>query len=195
MFGMLLAPGRTFDRIAAEPPSARTLILRYAAPLAAIPAVCEVIGAALFGFNVANIGVRMSALGLGLGAVAGFLVTFPALWLAAGAAARIAGAFGGERDRDQALRLVTYSATAPWAAGLAQVYPTVGFPVAILASIYGFHALYKGLHRLMRVPQDRQLTAFAALLLVVLALLWTADAVASAAAELGGPLSASYAPM
>ena len=193
-FRIVVAPARTWAAIAAEPADAHGLFPRYVAPLAAIPAVCGVAGPLQFGFNIANVGVVMSPLGLILGALAGYALTFACLLVAALLVDLIAGAFGGVRDRARALELVTYAATASWIGGLAELYPSLGLAVGILAAAYCLYTLYLGVTPMMQVPDERRLTAFAAMLLVVVALWAVRGVLMGSATELGGPLSATYAP-
>jgi hypothetical protein len=192
--GMLFRPRGTWDMVAAEPADGRSLMLRYAAPLAAIPAVCSVVGALVFGFNIANIGVHMSLIGLILAALAGYGLTLAAVWVLAAFIDLTAPAFGGARGREAALNLAVYAATASWVGGIAELYPSVGIPVGILAGIYSLYALYLGLPKLMRIPDAQRLPAFAAVLIAILLLGAARGMVTAKAAELGGPLSASYAP-
>jgi len=194
VLALLLTPGRAWARIAEAPADPRRLFLRYAAPLAALPAVCGVAGVLIFGFNIANVGVHMSVVGLILGALAGYVLTLAALWVLVGFVDIAAPAFGGVRDRAAATNLVIYAATAMWIGGLAEIYPSVGIPVGILAGLYSLYALYLGLPQMMRIPDERRLTAYAAVLIAILLLAVARGVVTAKAAELGGPLSASYAP-
>jgi len=192
--GLLVSPGRAWARIAEAPAEPRPLFLRYALPLAALPALCSVVGVLVFGFNIANVGVHMSVVGLILGALTGYALTIGAVWALARFIDLTAPAFDGRRDRRAALNLVVYAATAMWVGGLAEIYPSLGIPVGILAGLYSLYALYVGLPVMMGVPEDRRLTAFAAVLIVILLLAVARGMVTAKAAELGGPLSASYAP-
>lgn len=192
--GMLLRPRRTWDVIAEAPVERRALFLRYAAPLAAVPAVCSIFGVLVFGFNIANVGVHMSVVGVILGAVVGYGLTLAAIWALAAFVDLTAPAFGGLRGREAAMNLVVYAATASWVGGLAEIYPSLGIPVGILAGLYSLYALYQGLPKLMGVPEDRRLTAFAAVLIALLLLAVGRGMLTAKAAEVGGPLSASYAP-
>jgi hypothetical protein len=193
VFGMLFRPGRTWEGIAVEPANTDGLFSRYVAPLAAIPAVCSVAGPLKFGFNIANVGVVMSPLGLVLGALAGYVLTFAALSAAAFLVDLAAGAFGGVRNRDRALELVTYAATATWIAGFAELYPSLGLAIGILAWVYTLYALFLGLPVMLQIPEERRLNAFAVVLIVVVGLWGARGFLSASAAELGGPLSASYA--
>ncbi|WP_296598897.1 Yip1 family protein [Phenylobacterium sp.] len=191
---LLVSPARAWEKIAEAQAEPRPLFLHYAIPLAALPALCSVVGVLVFGFNIANVGVHMSVVGLILGAIAGYVLTLAAVWALAAFIAATAPAFDGLGDRRAALNLVVYAATAAWVGGLAEIYPSLGIPVGILAGLYSLYALYVGLPVMMGVPEDRRLTAFAAVLIAILLLAIARGMVTSKAAELGGPLSASYAP-
>ena len=191
---ILIQPARAWVAIAAAPTSAGMLIRRHVIPLAAIPAVGGVIGGLVFGFNIANVGVRMSQPGLVLGAAAGYVATLAAVWLLAQWIALTAPAFEGVRDPTAALNLVGYAATASWVGGLAELYPSVGIPAGILAALWSLYALYLGLAEMMRIPESRRLTAFATALVAVLLLGAARGLLVGWTTELGGPLSASYAP-
>jgi hypothetical protein len=191
---LLLKPGQAWDRIAAAPASPRALFRSYAAPLAAIPAICSVFGVLVFGFNIANVGVHMSVVGLILGAAAGYILTLAMIWALGAFVDLTAPAFGGMRGSQAALNLVVYAATASWVGGLAEIYPSLGIPVGILAGLYSLYALYLGLPKMMGIPEERRLTAFAAVLIAILLLATARGMITGRAAELGGPLSASYAP-
>ena len=190
---MLVWPGRTWDAIAAEPAEVRGLFPRYVAPLAAIPAVFCVVGPLKFGLNIANVAVVMSPLGLILSALAGSALTFAALLLAAVLIDAVSGWFGGMRDRGRALELVSYAATATWVAGVAELYPSLGLAVGILAWVYSLYALYLGLTPMLAIGEGRRLTAFAVMLVGIVGIWAARGALMTAAATLGGPLWATYA--
>jgi len=192
-FAMLLRPRRTWDAIHDEIAESRQLLWGYVAPLAAIPAVCSVVGPLIFGISIAYIGVHVSILGLALGAAFGWGVTLLAVFALALFVDLITPAFGGQRDRGQALKLIAYAGTASWVGGLAELYPNLGLPVGVLAGLYSLYALFLGLPKLMRIPVERRLVAFAVVLLAILAVAGLRGLVTAKAADLGGPLSASYA--
>ncbi|MBL8773185.1 MAG: YIP1 family protein [Phenylobacterium sp.] len=192
--GILVRPGRTWARIAADPSAPRALLLGYAAPLALVPGACGVAGGLMFGFGIADVGVRMSPTGIVLSAVAGYMATLAAVVILSGLVALIAPRFGGEGGWPEATNLVVYAATASWLGGLARLVPGLELPVVILAGLYSLYALYLGLLSVMRIPQDRALTAFAVILIFTLALAFARAMLADWAAEAGGPLAVPYAP-
>lgn len=192
--GMLVRPGRTWDQIADNLADPQALMRGYVAPLAALPAVCSVGGGLIFGFGIADVGVRMPPAGMLLSAAAGYVLTLIGVWALAAFVDLTAPAFGGVRGRAQAMNLIAYGATASWVAGLAELYPSLALPLGILAGLYSLYAIFLGLPKLMQIPDDRRLTAFAAVLIAILLLGAARSTLAGMAADLGGPLSASYAP-
>jgi hypothetical protein len=167
---MLFRPTATWRSVAAEPADARALILGYVAPLAAIGPVCGAVGLQVFGASIAGIHLKprlgATVLAAGLDYALGLL----AVYLLALVVSALAPVFGGEANRGRALKLVSYSGTAVWLSGLFALYPTLGFPVAVLGGLYSFYVLYLGLGPLMRVRPQQALSYFAVLLACALAL-------------------------
>lgn len=162
--GVLLRPNATWDEIAAEPLDGRALFLTYVAPLAAIGPIFGAIGLQVFGASIAGIHLK-PALGQTLvGAAVDYALAPVGVFLLAVVVNALAPAFGGQTDRGQALKLVAYSGTAVWVAGLFALYPTIGFPVLILGGLYSLYAFYLGLGSLMRPAPERRLSYFAVVL-------------------------------
>lgn len=185
---MIARPGRVWDEIAPEPGETPELLLRYVAPLAAIPAVCGALGTLVFGMRFAEVAIQLSFLGVLLEAVTGYVLTFVFVWLSAAWVRVLAPAFGGLADSEQALKLVVYSGTAVWVAGITHLYPNLALPGGLLAGLYSGWTLYLGLPKLMRSEPENTLTYFAAVLLGVMVLGVLQAAAVAKAAELGGPL-------
>jgi hypothetical protein len=185
---MIVRPGRTWDEIGPEPGDTREILQRYVAPLAAVPAVCGMLGELVFPARIGDVGVREQPLGILAKAVVGYGTTFLVVWLLAFWIAAIAKPFGGLRERDQALKLAAYSGTALWLAGIAHLYPNLALPVGLLAALYAGWTLYVGLPRMMRSDPAHTLTYFAAVLLGFILLAVLRATAMSRAAELGGPL-------
>jgi hypothetical protein len=168
--GMLFRPHETWVAVDAEPTTVSELYLGYIAPLAAIAPVCGAIGLAVFGASIAGIHLKPSLVETLVGAVIDYGLALIATYVLALVVAGLAPAFGGVGNRVQALKLTAHAATALWVAGLFALYPTLGFPLAILAGLYSLYLLYLGLPRLMRTPPEHSLTYFAAVLLAALLL-------------------------
>jgi hypothetical protein len=185
---ILVRPARTWAEIAAAPVEPRPLMVRYVAPLAVIPAVCGLAGPLLFAFAIASVRVAPNPVSLGLQVVASYVLSVAAVVLLALWVALIAPAFGARRDLRLALNLVAHAGTAAWVAGVFALYPSLDLSARILGYVASLYLLYLGLPALTRVDEERRLTFFAAILIVVLILAVAVGGLAGWVATLGGPL-------
>lgn len=152
---ILLKPGTEWDVIAQEPTTIKELYLNYIAPLAAIPAIATIIGMSFIGTIVPFLGQiktpLQSSLATGLISYIGTLI---GVYIAALIISALAPTFSGVKDNSQALKVVAYSMTPAWIAGILYILPTLGI-IAILASLYGIYLLYLGLPKLMKSPKEK----------------------------------------
>jgi len=169
-WSMLVRPRATWEIIAAEPADPRALFLAYVAPLAAVGPICGAMGLQVFGASIAGIHLKLGLGGTVLAAAANYGLGLLAVYLLAMAVSALAPAFGGQADLRRALNLVAFSATGFWVSGLFALYPTLGFPAAMLGGLCSLYALFRGLQPLMRPPPDRTLTYYAGVLACGLAL-------------------------
>lgn len=169
---MLRRPHAAWAEVEADPATPAELWTGYIAPLALIGPLCEGIGLAVFGASIANIPLKAPLAETAVGAVVDYGLALASVWLLAEVISLLSPLFGGTADRLRALKLVAFSGTAIWVAGVFALYPVLGFPVAMLGGLYSLYTLNLGLPRMMRAPQDRALTFFAVILIaaVVLAL-------------------------
>ena len=56
-----------------------------------------------------------------------------------------------------ALKVVAFSYTASWVAGVFQIVPGIGMLLALAGSIYSIYLLYLGLPVLMKCPREKQI--------------------------------------
>ena len=167
---LLLRPLPTWDAIQAEDATIEGLYRRWVIPLAAIPAVCGAIGrlswlgrVEFFGFHY-----RPSLIGVLTSAIGGCVLGLVAIYLMAVVLDELALRFGGERSRTQAFKLVAYSGTAGWIAGVFALVPQVGGLLELLGGLYSFYLFYLGLPKLMRNDPDRTTVYFAVSLLAAI---------------------------
>ncbi|HEY8615832.1 Yip1 family protein [Phenylobacterium sp.] len=191
--GMMFRPGRTWDELAEEPAAARDLIQRYVAPLAAVPAVCGLIGMMLFGYSIAGIGFQANPLTAVIEAAADFSLTLGAVLLIAWAIHGLARPFGATPGYGQALKVAAYFPTAYWVSGVFSIYPSFGLLAGMLAALYSLYAMHLGLKRLMAPHPDHALSYFATVLGAVLVITALKAFLVGRAAELGGPLRTAAA--
>lgn len=150
-----LTPKTEWPIIAAEPAATGPLITGYAAPLAAIGAICGFIGGALIGQTLPFVGhYRVPIVSALVGAIFSFGMALVGVFVLSLIINALAPTFGGEKNSGQALKLAVYSYTPAWLAGVLQIVPVLGL-LGIFAALYGVYLLYLGLPRLMKNPEDK----------------------------------------
>lgn len=158
--GMLLRPGQTWDEIDTETATPGGLYA-YVAPLAAIPAVCGLIGVMLVGQTLLGlVSFRPSIVWLLGDALIGFVLSLGWVYLVALIADTLAPRFDGEKNFIQALKLTAYAPTAGWVAGVFMLLPMAGWLAAAAGGLYSLYALYLGLPKLMKTPAHRTMAFF-----------------------------------
>ena len=115
---ILLTPKTEWPVIAAEPATIQGLYTGYILILAALPPIALLIGTlGFFGFGL-KLAIKWYVSGL----VSVFLFSL--------VIDALAPTFNGQKNQIQALKLVAYSMTAAWVAGVALIVPLLGALVA-----------------------------------------------------------------
>lgn len=156
---LLLSPRAEWTAIDREPINAKALFLSWAVPLAAIGPVCGLIGGQIFGINI-NAGIMVvhatpALVPALIGAVILYALGLAGTWLFAMIIDALALNFASTKNFDQAMKVVVFSYTATWLAGVFQLVPG---PVALIGSLLGLYSLYLlwiGLPILMKTPSDK----------------------------------------
>ena len=169
--GILLQPGREWDQIDREPATIGGLYAGYVAPLAAIPAVCALIGAVVFGYGFFGVTYKPPVMSAVASAVVSYLLTLGGVYVLALIINALAPTFGGQKNQIQAFKVAAYAGTASWLAGVFSLIPMLGF--LGLLGLYSLFLLYRGLPKLMKTPDDKALpyTALVIVAAIVLALI------------------------
>lgn len=154
---ILLTPKEEWPRIASEPASIGGLYTSWVMILAAIPAVCSLIGSVVFGYSALGITYRPSITAALSTSVVTYLLSLAQVFVLALIIDGLAPTFGGTKDRVQAFKVAAYSATAGWVGGVFQLLPAIA-ALGILAGLYGVYLLYVGLPLLMKAPQDKAMS-------------------------------------
>jgi Yip1 domain len=126
---ILLTPKTEWPNIAAEAATTQSIFVGYVLILAAIGPIFLVLksGGAGLTFAVLNYVVNL-AIAFVLALIVDALAT----------------SFGGEKDFVQSLKLVAYSYTAAWIAGIANLLPFIGMIIGLLAAIYTVYTFFLG---------------------------------------------------
>lgn len=165
---ILLKPSATWDVIDGEAATTGGLFKGYAAILAAIPAICGLIGGAVIG---GAFGIK-TPLVMGLvGAIVGYVLNLAMVFVVGLVIDGLAPSFDGQKNQVQAMKVAVYSSTAGWIAGVFSLIPVLGV-LAIIGALYGLYLLYLGLPKLMKAPQEKAFgyTAVTVVVAIVLSL-------------------------
>lgn len=137
---ILLTPKTEWPTIAGEAATVQSIFVGYVLILAAIGPVALAIGTGFLGIEFA---ILRYLIGLAITLLLALIVD------------AIAPAFGGEKNFVQSLKLVAYSFTAAWVAGIFMLLPWIGWIVALLALIYSFYTFYLGAPVLKKCTQEK----------------------------------------
>lgn len=163
--GIVLSPKTEWDKIAAEPTDVKSLYLNYAMILAAIPAICGLIGSTLIGVSLPIVGTIRTPIAAALvQLVLTYVLGLAIIYAVSLIVNALAPTFDGQKDPVQALKLVVYSSTPVWLAGVFSLVPMLGV-LGVIAGLYGLYLLYIGLTPLMKNPQEKSI-GYTALIIV-----------------------------
>lgn len=151
---ILVSPNSEWPVIAAESESVQSVFMRYVVPLAAIGPICAFIGGQVFGLGGFGFRYHPTLIGGLATAIIQYVLGLLAIFLVAWVANFLADKFGGQQSYERAFRLVAYSYTAGWVAGVFNLLPSLGLLV-LLASLYGIYLFYLGATPMMAVPKDK----------------------------------------
>ena len=152
---ILKQPKQEWPVIEAEATNAATLYTSYIAPLVAIPVVCQFIGLVVIGVSVPFVGRYRWGVGDALGmAIVQYIGQLVGVFISAFILTKLAPTFASRDDQTQALKLVAYSMTPVWVAGVLNLIPMLAVLI-VFAGIYGIYLCYLGVPVLMKTPADK----------------------------------------
>jgi len=137
---ILTKPADEWRKIASESATVEGLMREYAAPLAAIPAIAQFIGL-----------IRFRLVAGFVYAVVSWVFALGGAWIAAVIIEKLAPTFQSKGNTEQALKLVVYSMTPIWIAGVLYLVPALAVLI-ILAALYAVYLFYVGLPPVMSTP-------------------------------------------
>lgn len=137
---ILLEPKTEWARIAAESATPQSLYTGWILILAAL----------------GPIALTIRTLGGGIGvAILSYAIALAIVYVVAMIVDALAPSFGGEKNMNEALKLVAYSMTAAWVGGLFQIIPFVGWLVALAGAVYSVYLFYLGAPALRKCSDDK----------------------------------------
>jgi Yip1-like protein len=174
---ILLSPGAEWPVIEGEQTTVAALYRGYIAPLAAIGPVAHFLGDTVIGIPVPFAGtVRVPVGSAFVSAIVFYVLMLAGTYVLAVIIDALTPTFNSQRSRIQALKLVTYSSTAGWVAGVLGLIPWIR-PLEILG-LYSVYLLFLGLPVLMKTPREKVLPYTGMILLASVVLFVTIGAIA-----------------
>jgi hypothetical protein len=184
---ILVRPAEEWRRIAAESDTVEGLVRGYAAPLAAIPAVCRLISFSFVGVPTLGAGAARFGIVRGVAAAAvSWVMALLGVWISAMVLERLAPTFDSKGGRAQALKVVVYSMTPVWIAGVLFLVPALS-ELNLLAGLYAIYLCYVGLPIVMGTPSDKVIPYMLVAVLVIIVVSAVLSSLAAAIAGVGVP--------
>lgn len=137
---ILTTPRTEWPVIAAEPATVGSIFTGYVLILAAIGPIA--------------MAIRSPIVGLGI-AIVTYLISIGITYVLALIVDALAPTFGGEKGFVDSLKLVAYSYTAAWVAGIFRLIPVVGALLVLAATIYAFYTFYLGAPVLRKASPEK----------------------------------------
>jgi hypothetical protein len=179
---ILKQPKIEWPVIESEPTDIATLYRSYIAPLAAIPAICGLIGLVVIGSSVPFVGRYRfgiaEALRIEVFQYVGQLI---GCFVSAFIIAKLGPTFNSRDDQIQALKLVAYSNTPVWVAGVLNLIPALAVLI-IFAAIYAVYLYYLGVPVLMKTPAEKVIPYMIVSVLVIIVVWFVIGAILGLAA-------------
>ncbi|WP_337867149.1 Yip1 family protein [Ignavibacterium sp.] len=151
---ILVSPKSEWEVIKNEQSTVADLFTKYALILALIPVVAGFIGQSLIGISLGPFGSFKVPIINGLiYAVLYYILTLAGIYLVAFVVDALAPSFGAEKDMVSSLKVVVYSYTAVWVAGIFQIIPALA--ILGIVGLYSLYLLYLGLNIVKGSPSDK----------------------------------------
>ncbi|PKQ69027.1 hypothetical protein BZG01_01600 [Labilibaculum manganireducens] len=160
-----LQPKEAWAKISDEQIDLKDFLLSYVLPLVLIPTIASFIGYGLIGlgsyFKVASFSWGLHQ------AILAFLGAFLGVFISAFCIHKLATNFGTQVSLDNAIKLVAYSYTPIWLAGVFYILPSLTI-LALLAGLYSLYILYIGFVPITKVSEEKKTNYFIVSLILVI---------------------------
>lgn len=144
--GILLRPSAEWEVIETEKANLASLFRDYLAPLAAIPAAANFLGALAAG--------PTNPFGVLAGSIIAWAFSVGAVYAMGWVIFKLADNFSARQDQMKAMKVAVYSSTPIWLAGAVFLLPP-SFNFFFILSLYGLYILFRGLQLPMKTPPDK----------------------------------------
>ena len=151
---IILKPKDEWPKIETEQTTQGDILRSWVLPLAAIGPVASFIGGQVFGYGALFVSYKPSLMSGLTTAILSFVLAIVAVFVLAIIADFLAPKFEGTSNKLAAFKLVAFSATASWLAGIFGLIPALA--VFGLLGLYSAYLFYTGAGTLMKIPEDKK---------------------------------------
>ncbi|AFH50833.1 Hypothetical protein IALB_3130 [Ignavibacterium album JCM 16511] len=181
---ILISPKTEWEVIKNEQSTVADLFTKYALILALIPVIAGFIGQSLVGISLGPFGSFKVPVVNGLiYAVLYYVLTLAGIYLVAFIVDALAPSFGAQKDMVSSLKVVVYSYTAAWVAGIFQILPMLA--ILSILGLYSLYLLYLGLNIVKGSPSDKVVGYTVVVVIITIVVYFIIGAIVGAIA-LGG---------
>lgn len=156
-YGLFKDPKGEWAQIRDEITTIPKILIGYVAPLAAIPPVCSVLGAYVFGMRIGESVVRPPLTDALISGVVTWIVSIALVGLLGLLINAIAPQFDGDKDELAGQKIAAYSLTPAFLSGVFSLWPPLWW-LSLIALAAMVFLMYRGLPILMKAPEDRALS-------------------------------------
>jgi len=160
VIALVTSPKTEWEKIKNEPMTTADMFLKYAVILAAIPAIAGFLGFSLIGLRI---GFSLTW------AILMYIFSLVGVFGMAFIIDALAPSFGAQKDMNRSLKVVIFSYTATWVAGIFFIIPSL-YILVWLVSLYTLYLLYVGMEILKEPPKDKLMGYFVVSLVVAIAI-------------------------
>lgn len=162
---VLVQPKEAWAKISNEQTDLKDFLMSYVLPLVLIPTIASFIGYGLIGMGSY---FKVASLNWGLHqAILAFLGAFLGVFISAFCIHKLAPTFNTQVSLANAIKLVAYSYTPIWLAGVFNILPSLSI-ISLLAGIYSLYILYIGFVPITNVSEEKKTSYFIVSLILVI---------------------------
>lgn len=190
---VLMQPKDERYRVDADPATLQQLYVGWILPLAAIPPIFTLLRTLLFPITYFGITVRQSPASAVGTAIFSYILGIAMVFVMSLIVDALAPTFNGRKSQVQATKVIAFSSTAGWVAGVFQIIPSLGLIglIGLVAAIYGIYLLYLALPVMMKVPEDKAVGYIVVIIVVAIVAFFLVGALAGLGASMFAPAGPS----
>jgi hypothetical protein len=178
---IIFRPQQTWLAIKGESTGFADVLTHYLMPLAAIPAVCGMLGHAITGarFGFRAVVYRVPLHIAFIWAILYYITTIIGVYVTGIVINALAPSFHARQHTINAFKLAAYAYTPAAIAGVLKLSPALSFLVFLL-SLYSVYLLYCGLPVMMEAPEDKIIVYLVLIIVVMIVVYLIIGAIPSA---------------